>query len=102
MKGNTQTATTSKAAMQHRYTGIITYGNGQEVYLDSFYKTETAARNAVIRARARLTATGRKVSNIRTAVMEIHITGCSSPIRKGLYPTDYNESRDGWLSEYFK
>ena len=102
MQGNTQTATASKVDMGYRYTGVITYANGQDVYLDSFYKTEKAARNAVIRARARLTAAGGDVLYIRTAVMTIKITGCSSPIRRGIYPTDFNGTRDVWLAQYFK
>ena len=102
MQGNTQTATVSKADMAHRYTGVITYGNGHDVYLDSFYKTEKAARNAVIRARARLQAAGIAVVTIRTAVMAIQVTGWSSPIRRGIYPTDFNGKRDGWLAQYFK
>ena len=95
-------ATASKAAMSHRYTGVITYSNGQEIYLDSFYKSETAARNAVIRARARLSAAGVNVASIRTAVMTISVTGWSSPIKRGIFPTDYSGSRDGRLTEYFK
>ena len=88
--------------MSHRYTGVITYSNGQEVYLDSFYKTETAARNAAIRARARLTAAGVSVACIRTAVLTITVTGWSAPIKRGIFPSDFSGSRDGWLMEYFK
>ena len=63
MQTNTQTATADRAAMTHRYTGAITYRTGQVVYLDAFYKTETAARNAAIRARAKLKAAGVEVDN---------------------------------------
>ena len=76
MQGNTQTATASKVDMGYRYTGVITYANGQDVYLDSFYKTEKAARNAVIRARARLTAAG---------------GGCA------LHPYSRHDNQDNWM-----
>jgi hypothetical protein len=102
MQGNTQTAMVSKADMTHRYTGVLTYGNGQDVYLDSFYKTEKAARNAVIRARARLHAAGIAVATIRTAGVAIQVTGWSSPIKRGLFPSDYSPTRDRYLSDYFK
>ena len=102
MQTNTQTATVSKADLAHRFTGVITYGNGKEVYLDSFYKTEKSARNALIRARARLLAAGLTVVSIRTACLTVQVTGWSSPIRRGIYPTDFNGTRDGWLASYFK
>ena len=102
MISKTHTATSSKVDMLHRYTGVITFANGQEVYLDSFYKSETAARNAVIRARAKLTAEGKSVATIRTVIMGIRFTGWSAPIRRGTYPTDFSGSRDGWLSDFLK
>lgn len=102
MTGNTQTATVSKVDFSHRFTGVITYGSGKEVYLDTFYKTEKAARNAVIRSRARLQAAGITVKCIRTAVLAIHVTGCSSPIRRGIYPTDFSRDKDKWIEEYLK
>lgn len=100
MQTNTQTATVSKVDLTHRFTGIITYGNGKDVFLDVFYKTEKAARNAAIRARARLLAAGETVLSIRTATLVITFTGSSSPIKRGIYPSDYN-ARDHWMENYF-
>ena len=97
MNGNTKTAITPDIA--NRYTAILTYPSGKRVYLDTFYKTETAARNAAIRARARLAAIGERV-DIATASLSIRVMGWSSPIKKGLYPTDFNHARDGHLEEY--
>lgn len=102
MNTNTKTAMLSRAEMERRFTAVITYRNGAEVYLDAFYKTETAARNAAIRARARLAAAGQEVTRIRTCVLQISVTGWSAPIKAGLYPTDFNGTRDGWLEGYFK
>ena len=102
MYTNTKTAMLPRAEMAHRYTAVITCRNGAEMYLDAFYKTETAARNAAIRARARLAAVGQEVTHIRTCVLQISLTGWSAPIKAGLYPTDFNSTRDGWLEGYFK
>lgn len=99
---NQTAATTTKAGLTHRYTGIITYRDGTEVYLDNFYKTETAARNAVIRARARLKAAGIKTLYIRVACLQTMVTGWSSPICAGVFPSDYSGTRDGRLAEYFR
>ena len=101
MNGIIQSALMSRSGLSHRYTVIVTLGNGKEVFLDVFYKTEKAARNAAIRARARLMAAGETVLSIRTATLAITFTGSSSPIKRGLYPSDYNVSRDHWLEKYF-
>lgn len=101
MNGNIQTATTNRADLTRRFTAVLTTSTGAETYLDTFFKTEQGARNAAIRARARLRAAGVKVSDIRTVCLSIDIKGKSSPIRQGVYPTDFNGNRDKWMADYF-
>ena len=80
MNGKTQTATANRRGMSRRYTGVITLYNGKEIFLDAFYKSEVAARNATIRERAKLKADGQKVLSIRTVTMAITFIGYSFPI----------------------
>lgn len=89
-----------KASIQNRYGAVLHY-LGEEVYLDGFYRSETAARNAAIRARARLASVGIETDYIRTCTIVATITGCSRDIPKGAYPSDFNGYRDKAIMGYF-
>ena len=70
--------TATAESMCNRYGACLTYG-GKSLFLDTYYKTETAARNAAIRARDRLRSVGIKPI-IRTCAIKSFITGYSSAI----------------------
>ncbi|MBO6031714.1 MAG: hypothetical protein J6Q22_09595 [Prevotella sp.] len=90
----------SRASIQNRYGAILNYG-GKEVFLDRFFRSESSARNAAIRARARLAAIGIRTEYIRTCTIASHVTGYSRPIDKGVYPSDFNGYRDKAIMEHF-
>ena len=80
---------------------MLVYNDGSKAYLDKLYKTERAARNAAIRARAKLEIGGIRVAAIHTAPARISVTGFSAPVRRGLYPSDFNHSKDAEIENHF-
>ena len=90
-----------KYEMANRFGAVVTMANGTDNFLDAFYQTERAARNAAIRERARLEAEGKRTKDIRVCTFLVSVTGYSAPIRKGTYPTDFSPMRDRALAPHF-
>ena len=70
--------TATAESICNRYGACLTYG-GKSLFLDTYYKTETAASKAAIRARDRLRSVGINAI-IRTCAIKSFITGYSSAI----------------------